>query len=362
MCSNSYLPLAPNTIQSLALVGPYPPPYGGISTHVSRLKHHLREAGIQVKPFPNKSARRWLYEFRERQEHFDLVHFHDTDWLNRTLIGAYAALGHKTILTIHGDSLQNQVEYLPKTQLAIFLKALRRISHFIVVKPEIKILLISLGIAPDSTSVIHSYLPPPPITAAEIENIHPEIKTFIKAHPLLVVANGFGAVPFEHTDLYGIDLSIGLCADLSRQYPALGFLFFLAQRGNEAILNKANKLLASKNVSDRFMFVFGQPLLPVLSQASIFIRPTYQDGFGISVAEAIDLGIPAIASDACQRATGAILFSTGNLLDLKSKTLALLHDYETYKNQTQEQKIPNPIADILAAYRAALQTSQRSKA
>ncbi|MGV8261144.1 hypothetical protein, partial [Pseudomonas aeruginosa] len=45
-----------------------------------------------------------------------------------------------------------------------------------------------------------------------------------------------------------------------------------------------------------------------LSRASVYLRPTSKDSFGVAVADAVELGVPGVASDVCKRYPGAGLF------------------------------------------------------
>ncbi len=58
--------------------------------------------------------------------------------------------------------------------------------------------------------------------------------------------------------------------------------------------------------------------------ADLMVRPTYRDGYGISVAEALHFGCPAIASDVCRRAKGAIIFKNRDFDDLIEKARRVL--------------------------------------
>lgn len=49
-----------------------------------------------------------------------------------------------------------------------------------------------------------------------------------------------------------------------------------------------------------------------LSRASVYLRPTSKDSFGVAVADAVELGVPVVASDVCKRYPGAGLFPVGD--------------------------------------------------
>ena len=51
------------------------------------------------------------------------------------------------------------------------------------------------------------------------------------------------------------------------------------------------------------------------------MRSTFADGDAITVREALDLGIPVVASDVVARPPGAVLFTTGDEADLSRKLI-----------------------------------------
>src|SRR4051794_4638814 len=85
------------------LVGPYPPPIGGVSTHVSRLAQLLEEAGLHVgvlNHFKTRGSNRFVigslhrnplrYWYEIRQADASVVHYHHARW--STLVATAIAL------------------------------------------------------------------------------------------------------------------------------------------------------------------------------------------------------------------------------------------------------------------------------
>lgn len=61
-----------------------------------------------------------------------------------------------------------------------------------------------------------------------------------------------------------------------------------------------------------------------LSQSDIYIRPTLEDSFGIACADAVEFGVPVLASNVCKRYRGVQTFETNDISDLNSKLNELL--------------------------------------
>ena len=74
-----------------------------------------------------------------------------------------------------------------------------------------------------------------------------------------------------------------------------------------------------KNVAD---------IYPVLEGADLFVRASRDDSYGLCVAEALQVGTPAIATDVCTRARGAITYPYGDLRALGSAILEVVEQGE----------------------------------
>lgn len=75
--------------------------------------------------------------------------------------------------------------------------------------------------------------------------------------------------------------------------------------------------------------------LPVLAEATVFIRPTATDGDANSIREALSLGVPVIASDVVSRPKGCRLHENRNIDDLEVVTRrALAENVGRAKPQT----------------------------
>jgi glycosyltransferase involved in cell wall biosynthesis len=113
---------------------------------------------------------------------------------------------------------------------------------------------------------------------------------------------------------------------LKNNYPNVKLLFALAKIGDQNYFQKIREKIEQLQCTDQIYFLTGQKeLWPLLKDADLFVRPTLSDSFGISVAEALLFGTPAIASDTCIRQKGTILFKTGDQVDFFKKVEEVLH-------------------------------------
>ena len=178
------------------------------------------------------------------------------------------------------------------------------------------------------------------ILSAESNRLPHEIDYFLETHSPVIVANAGRIVLIHGKDIYGIKDCIILLEKIRKHFTGAGFIFFLPRIGNYDYYQKLKNLVREKSLDEHFLWVKDANLfLIVLKRSNVFIRPTLSDSYGISTAEALELGIPSIASDVCERAYGTILYKTGYFEDLFMKTISVLENLDHYKEPLKTLKI-----------------------
>ena len=86
----------------------------------------------------------------------------------------------------------------------------------------------------------------------------------------------------------------------------------------------------------------------------MFIRPTNTDGYGVSVAEAISLGNPSIASHVCTGPEGTICFAKRDIDDLYNKTVDVIQNYKKHKENIANITLDDNSEKIINLYRELL--------
>ncbi len=165
----------------VALVGPYPPPAGGISVHVQRLASLLTSLWdvIVLDPYQRTSAGSeqrvigcgppgvssiFRVASALRREHADIVHVHVSS-MNRFAYGGHLLVSMlprsaRRMLTIHSGSFVpdfRAARWLTKMLIASLVK---KFDLLVAVSSEIQAQLIKCGVRPDSISVLPAFLPP----------------------------------------------------------------------------------------------------------------------------------------------------------------------------------------------------------
>jgi glycosyltransferase involved in cell wall biosynthesis len=367
----------------LLILGPVPPPFGGISIHLDRLVPLLEEAGLVVgvlnhfsskaRPFVLGTLERnpLRYFWLPRKIQTRIVHYHHVRWPHLLAV----ALGRRGrsaryIVTLHGRGL---LRFLPRagsrvSPLARVTKwALGCFDMVIVVNPDVAS-IIQANLPGKRIEVIPAFVEPaaPP---GEVERYEPPLETFLGAGRALVVA-AYG-VQFldDGRELYGLDLAVDAFLQLAAERDDLRLALFVARRPARP---KARRHLADLEASlaqaelrDRVSIAFGQPLLPALRRGVVFMRPTRADGDALSIREAQQAGVPVVASDAVRRPAGVVVFPTEDRTALCVALRAVLDgDYPEVSTAAESGPSPGrPFSDrLIELYRAELTAQAKGRA
>ncbi|MED5015709.1 glycosyltransferase family 4 protein [Paenibacillus chibensis] len=350
----------------LVMVGPVPPPLGGISIHIRRLSERLRAEGmecviyneanraddaLQAQPIGSYKKLLLLLPFIRG----DLFHFHSIDARIRMLLGAYKAFGKKIVLTIHGDSLALQLNQARPLARSLLLGSLKRLDYIVCVNEATTRMLLEFGFEPSRVGTIPAYIHPVERSADALK-IPAEVHRFMAGEDFLISANGFVRL-MEQGDLYGLDLLVELMRTLSDQGLPARLLFAMLGASEQSPDERAYYGLIQQRVrayglSDNVYFYEASDteFYPILQESSLFIRPTRLDGYGVSIAEALHYQVPAIASDVCKRPEGTLLFRSGDLQELVLRVRETMQEYGRCKREAVSRMVDDYAADVMAIY------------
>lgn len=355
---------------TIAIIGPYPPPYGGIAIHVQRLREQLVKNGYECVIYDLgkqeklqggsvtaiKNARLWLlrYFFLARE---DIIHYQYSDWQLGVFTGLMGLLGKRTVISIVGDDLEDHLKRGNWLRRQVIRFALRHSSYMIAVNSKIRELLLSLEVRPERIRVITPFLPPV-IRDEAFNGIPPEIWRYIDSHEPVISANAFRLRFFNGVDLYGLDMCLELCSSLKSAYPRIGFVFCLADIGEYDYFEKIKREIRARNLEDNFLFIT-QPLhevYPIWQKSDIFVRPTSSDGDSVSLCEALYLKTPSVASDVISRPEGTVLFKNRDVGSFTESVERVLHNYAQIKRELESVEIKSGINQILEVYSELVRT------
>jgi glycosyltransferase involved in cell wall biosynthesis len=174
---------------------------------------------------------------------------------------------------------------------------------------------------PSKMTVESAFLPPILSEEKIICATYPSaLFTFLATHKPIVVVNAFQLTLWHGRDLYGIDQAIEMMQRLKKAHATIGLIIVLGSVGDASYYQLLMARIQEYALQDAIFIMSGQKeLWPLLKYATVFIRPTLSDSFGISIAEALYVGTPAVASDVCKRPVDTILYKAGDVVDLSEK-------------------------------------------
>ena len=304
----------------MLIVGPQPPPRGGISIHIQRLSRELTDRGVEhvflnesKTPANGSSSLRklsplgYLRMFRR----VGLVHIHTSNRYVR-LVHTIAArlMGARVLHTVHGHNRK----LLPR----ICLRAACWLGHERIAVSETVASEIGLP-----AKIIPAFIGPGPDDEIVPDDIVAWIGSQKAADRTVVAMNASRPMKIDGVDVYGIDLLIETFSipEVRRAFSALICVSNIDQDGS--YFQMLHERIAARDLGDIVNLRSGEiEFCGVLKRCDVFVRPTIIDGDAVSVREALWYGIPTIASDAAVRPSGVVTFEARNSAELGSALLA----------------------------------------
>ena len=294
----------------ILLIGPYPPPHGGVSVHLAGIARQLAAAGIPHEVLDTSRVRNWG-AFVVSLIRFTLsgwmLHFHSNghnwkDWTIACVCGAIGQLRAGSILTLHSGLAPEYLARVSRPMRSAIRLTCALQLRVIAVSEPIRKSLQSIGVAGDSIDVAEACLG---IGDSQSGVLDANLAGWIRDHrPLLSAALFFRPE-------YGFDTLVAALGRLVRRYPELGCVVM----GSGEDRMSAGQRVREAGLEGNIYFagdVEHETCLTLMSLSDVFVRSTLRDGDSISVREALALGTPVVASRTAFRPRGATLFDPGD--------------------------------------------------
>ena len=337
----------------ILLLGPYPPPQGGVQTNLVAIREDLRARGVPCMVINltrhHQIERDGLYFPRSSWElirllfrlDYDIAHLHFGGDLHRRLL--FLALligwmpGRRAGLTFHSggypaSEIGKKTGYWSLAGLAI-----RSLDRLIGVNQELAAFFSRLGVPRRNIRVVC------PFAGAHFdpsEPLPPKLAGFFAAHrPLLVTVSGLEPE-------YDLPLQIDAMEEILTVHPQAG----LAILGTGSREDELRAHIESKPYAKKILLAGDVPhasTLRALSEADLFLRTTLYDGDSISVREALAIGIPSIVSDNGMRPPGVRLFPIG---DREAMVRVVLDTLGTKVESAPGARVAGALDDVYAIY------------
>lgn len=334
------------TERKIAIIGPYPKPYGGISVHVQRVLAQLdlvsypydfyNEArnSLQAKSSIqfNSLISRLLGLGKIAITRYKLIHYHSPNIIGRLCFCCFGLLGKEVYIHVHGASLHDVVANPIKRVLAKFF-----LKYVYIIADNEDIYELALSMKPKKAYLIDAFLPP------IVHLDHDEInlyKHYSEGVDLLISMVGWYS-EYKEKDLYGFDIT---CKAVNLLKRKIDVRVLISVNGTQSIsiYQKFLKLILEMGLEKNIILITDdlKDAWPLLINTDIFIRPTLSDGSAVSIKEALWIDIPVLASDCVPRENECELFECGSENDLYEKLL------EFNLNKKRSQRITERVQSI----------------
>jgi glycosyltransferase involved in cell wall biosynthesis len=341
------------------LIGPIPPPFGGISVHVLRLKSFLESTGetVSILDYTKRGTARevlrlafsfvvlflrlkikWLPFVGTRPS---VIHVHISA-ARRYLIWGFLfrmfTLGEACVLTVHSGRIVGEIRKMGLTKKSFVSWLFRGFDKVIAVSEEQRdTLKEGLGIPIDRMEVIPAFIPPSEV---------PTKRRQPSSAPPVIAACGL------LDPVYGYDVllnAVELLREKEFQFKVNIVSYGVdTDRYGGSIKRRCESLgvhMINSLPPDEF--------INFLSGVDIFVRPSLVDGDANSLREAHWAGARVVASDCVKRPEWARLFPTGDaesLADCLAELLATRRNGAGFDQSGQEgERVKAVYREILSS-------------
>ncbi|WP_303285441.1 hypothetical protein [Marinobacter sp. SS8-8] len=308
--------------RKLVVVGGLPEPIGGVTNFLLRLTASGQIHSI-VDIYPNKNklvpkdfdGKIWFLRSKLR---LVLKFFGLSSWFSgndvffnfsksRSLIFFLVLPKRRSrffLMLHHGDLSSGKFRW-------IYRFAISRIDRVYCISEKQYDFYIGIGVAERNIIKCKSYLPPRNQLSFCLDQRLQKIDNFFQGKRV-IVCSGYPSPLYNHK----------WCINFVKEHPDWSLAVFLYGDGNDFddILRLSDALpnvLCFYNFN-QFEFNYA------LAKAAVYFRPTVEDSFGVAVADAVTLGIPALASNICERYPGTYLFSPSDYRSFERDALNFL--------------------------------------
>jgi glycosyltransferase involved in cell wall biosynthesis len=302
-------------------LGPYPPPHGGVQTHLVALVEFLRRQGIPCdvvnltrfrRPSENGiyyPSNAFAVAWHLLSHRYDIIHLHigGRIWARQLALAlaCFALPDTRCVFTFHSGGYPSSAEGRSVDSRTLRASVLRRFDRLIAVNEEIAQFFRTLGVKAQRIHVISPYLGFGTGALGE-SSLPTQVSDFLAAHnPLLISVGGLEPE-------YDISLQMKALGIIRTRHPRAGLLVAGSGSLDEAIRKECGLLAYADHILLNGDLAHGATL-QVMQSSDIMLRTTWYDGDAISVREALHFGVPVIASDNGMRPEGTRLIPARDL-------------------------------------------------
>lgn len=301
-------------------LGPWPPPYGGVQTHLVALRARMDAQGIPNRvinitgapatadpgvAYP-RSAPALLRLLASTPA--SLLHLHLGGHLSPRLLGLTAMCtavpGRRSVLTFHSGGYPSSPAGKSARHISLRGMILRHLDAIIVVNEEQRAMFQRFGCAAERIHLIppHSLLADA-FGAAELPI---ESEQFAASHDVLLVSVGLLEAEYD------LGLQLAALPLLREAHGNVGLMIV----GSGSLRPELERRAAASPVAPHIHFtgdLAHSATLSSIRRADALLRTTRYDGDSISVREGLAVGTPVVATRTGMRPAGCVEFEVGSL-------------------------------------------------
>lgn len=342
----------------IALVGSYPPPFGGVSAYMLQLFQQLKTDSFPVHVFARnrlsgkKPAHVSHYSagspdpsqnlfFMLRKFDPQIIHSQQAKFNWRLGLLAHT-IKVPVVHHIHGERFPQQFACMSPFRQWMIRFAAKASSAIIVVSSDLFDFLLRLGVNKRRIHLVPSLLP--------LEEIPLAYEEREATKQIQLVTSGF--YPFANPH-YGFELVPPVAKHL--QDHNISFVWNLVAQANDADLGRFREKLVEMGLQSSIKWVgeLERPqMLGLLRDSHLYVRTKYSDSFGIVIAEAHQLGCHCLFGDRnpyFREGPRLTKYQTGDIRSLTEKLLEIVPEIPLDKPQV----VQSPFAtEAMANYEA----------
>jgi glycosyltransferase involved in cell wall biosynthesis len=344
--------------KKVILLGPLPPPYGGVSVYLGALAAHLRDCGVRVWAlFGERGGGAPHVRFVNHRRFgitpaligegrgariLDATHFH-LEYPNKFLLPPWLALkralGFEWYKNVLDGSLPTRHEKFTRAQKFLFRRAVAAVTEFVVVSEELRRWLVDEIKVVQRVTVVPCLLSIPeatlgaPLSALTEKRLAPyarharrvcSVGVFIPDYGFAHAAEAVERLRAESGEDVGLVLLDGTFAR-DEAYRA------------EVLRGREDWITVLENVPNPEVY-------QIMRRSDAFVRGFGLESYGISRVEALWCGVPVVATTAGET-RGMLTYEFGDVDGLQKQLRRALHDppreeidawAETYRREAEE--------------------------
>lgn len=287
-----------NAGSPILIIGRTPPPFGGVTVHVSRLLQALKDHALLFEHAELSSKHLLRIIWLLLHGNHTVVHIHSSNQYACLLAALLCRVtGKKLIMTIHGDIIHGY----PPFKRFVLLRAMKLATITITLNES------SYDYATEhhaNTRMITSFISPKGDSVKTTRTSLISKEFFTYAHQLSY---------HKGKEVYGIQQLI----DIFSKHTNL-FLTIIDPSGQYNEKYRSVKIAANIKIIDG-----SDDISQIIKGMDVLIRNTTTDGDSILIKEALFFGKQVIATDCVTRPSPCILVKTGDMVDLEQKIITI---------------------------------------